>query len=78
MMKFSHVAINCKDPKVIEQYYTRNFGFKRARAIPLGDWDLVFLKSGDMYLELFKTGDNRPGAAPTKDGYGSVAKIEWN
>ena len=35
MMKFSHIAINCKDPKVIEQYYTRNFGFTRARAIPL-------------------------------------------
>ena len=69
MMKFSHVAINCKDPAAIERYYTKHFGFKRARAIPLGDWDLVFLKAGNMYLELFKTGEERPVAAPQKDGY---------
>ncbi|KAB2911654.1 MAG: VOC family protein [Dechloromonas sp.] len=56
----------------IERFYTRYFGFQRARVIPLGDWNLVFIKLGDMYLELFKTGDDRPVPAPEKDGYSFV------
>lgn len=69
-MKFSHVALNCKDPIAVEKFYTKHFGFSRGRVIPLGeDNQLVFIKSGDVYLELFKVGDERPQAAPTNDGY---------
>jgi glyoxylase I family protein len=68
-MAFSHVALTCRDPQAVERFYTRHFGFKRARVIPLGDWELVFIKSGEMYLELFKTGETSPIAAPEKDGY---------
>ena len=71
-MVFSHVALNCKDPIAVEKFYTRHFGFKRSRVIPLGDTQLVFTKSGNMYLEIFATSDSRPGPAPEKDGYGYV------
>ena len=68
-MAFSHIGLTCTDPKAIERFYTKYFGFSRARVIPLGDWELVFIKSGDMYLELFKTGESSPLPAADKDGY---------
>jgi glyoxylase I family protein len=71
-MRFSHVAMTCKDPIAVERFYTQYFGFKRARVIPLGDTQIVFIKSGSMYLELFGTTDDRPEPAPEKDGYGYV------
>ncbi|HLC15233.1 MAG TPA: VOC family protein [Thermodesulfovibrionia bacterium] len=52
-LRFAHVAMACKDPIAIERFYTQYFGFKRARFIPLEDDQIVFIKSGDMYLELF-------------------------
>ncbi len=66
MMVYSHVALNCKDPIAVEKFYTKHFGFTRARLIPLGDSDLVFIKSGNVYLELFKT--DQDGPKPDKDG----------
>jgi glyoxylase I family protein len=71
-MVFSHIALNCKDPIAVEKFYTRHFGFKRARVIPLGDSQLVFTRSGSVYLEIFTTKDDRPVPAPEKDGYGYV------
>jgi glyoxylase I family protein len=65
-MAFSHVALNCKDMSATEKFYTRHFGFRRARVIPLGADQIVFLKSGSMYLELFKASGD--GAAQEKDG----------
>lgn len=53
-MKFSHVALNCRDPKETERFYTKHFGFKRARVLPLGDDQIVFIKAGQVYLELFQ------------------------
>jgi glyoxylase I family protein len=69
-MEFNHVALNCNDPVAIEKFYTKHFGFTRGRVIPLGDWNLVFLKGPGVYLELFKTGDANPAGAPEKDGFG--------
>lgn len=71
-MQFNHVALNCKDPIAIEKFYTKHFGFTRGRVIPLGDWNLVFLKGPGVYLELFKTGDNHPAGLPEKDGFAFV------
>ena len=53
-MRFHHVGLNCKDPDVTEAFYSRHFGFERARVLDLGDSQIVFIKSGDAYLELFK------------------------
>ena len=69
-LAFSHMALNCRDMAVIEQFYTKYFGFKRARAIPLGDsQQIVFIKCGSMYLELFQAEGDSPAAAPESDGH---------
>lgn len=69
VVTFHHVAISCKDIGVIEDFYSKYFGFQRVRAFDLGDTELVFLKSGDVYLELFQAEGGRPGALPVDDGH---------
>lgn len=69
MTAFHHVAISCRDPLVIERYYTKHFGFTRARVVPLGDTQIVFLKSGDgIYLELFQAEGETPNPPMVDDG----------
>ena len=65
---FAHVALNCRDMAATEQFYTRHFGFRRARVIEFGADRIIFLKSGDVYLELFKATEASPTQAPQKDG----------
>ncbi len=73
-LRFSHVALNCTDPLATERFYSRYFGFQRARVIPLGDDNqIVFIRSGDVYLELFRASGGGPGAQPEKDGPGYAA-----
>lgn len=66
---FSHMGINCKDPVGMEKFYTHYFGFKRARVYKPGSDQIVMIKSGGIYLELFKAGADSPLAPPKKDGY---------
>jgi glyoxylase I family protein len=56
-LRWSHVALNCADPDATEQFYTTWFGFERARVVPLGDSKIVFLRHGEVYLELFAAGE---------------------
>jgi glyoxylase I family protein len=71
-MVFSHVALTCKDQKATERYYTDHFGFKRAAVFDIGGGNqLVFIKSGNVYLELFPGAEDRAGAAPAADGGGA-------
>jgi len=70
---FSHVAISCKDPIATERWYTKYFGFKRARVIPLGDEQIVFTKSGNTYLEIFQSHGDSPVGVAEKDGPGYPA-----
>jgi glyoxylase I family protein len=65
---FHHMAIACKDPIAIERFYTRHFGFKRARVIPLGDTQIVFIRSSDAYLELFQAKEPSPHERAKGDG----------
>jgi glyoxylase I family protein len=65
---FAHVALNCLDMAVIERFYTKHFGFRRARVIELGTDQIVFLKSGSMYLELFRATEQAPMPASQNDG----------
>ena len=67
-LTFSHVAIACKDPLATERFYSKYFGFKRARVIPLGTDQIVFIKSGDTYLELFRAKERAPIFAASQDG----------
>lgn len=62
-MKFSHVALNCRDLDATERFYTERLGFRRVRAIPLGDTRIVFLRLGDALLELFQAEGDRPDEA---------------
>jgi glyoxylase I family protein len=67
-LRFSHIAISCKDPIATERFYTRYFGFKRARVIPAGEEQIVFIKSGNMYLELFQAREKAPIPPASQDG----------
>jgi glyoxylase I family protein len=67
---FSHIALNCQNMAITEAFYTKTFGFKRTRVFEIGenpgDAQIVFLKLGEVYLELFAAdGDSR---AHSNDG----------
>ena len=65
---FHHMAIACDDPIKVERFYTKYFGFQRARVLPLGDTQIVFIKSGSAYLELFQSKETRPSLRAVADG----------
>jgi glyoxylase I family protein len=67
-LAFHHMAIACKDPIAIERFYTRYFGFQRARVIPLGDTQIDFIRSGNAYLELFQAKEALPHERAKDDG----------
>lgn len=67
MLNFSHLALSCKDPLATERFYSQHFGFLRARVIPLGETQIVFLKSGATYLELFAA-EGDAAQTPSGDG----------
>ncbi|PJF27381.1 MAG: glyoxalase [Phototrophicales bacterium] len=70
IMVFSHIALNCKDPIAVEKFYTKHFGFKRTRVIPLSEGNqIVFTKSGSVYLEIFSAQGENPAPAPANDGH---------
>lgn len=79
---FSQVAITCEDPIVTERFYSKYFGFKRARVAKLPNGDqIVFIKMADstFYLELFKATESSPLPPATDDGpqYPSVRHLAF-
>ena len=68
-LRFSHVALNCKNQAETEKFYTEHFGFRRARVVDVGAEQIIFLKCGDAYLELFASKGDAPIAPPMNDGY---------
>lgn len=52
-LHWSHVALNCRDQRTTEDFYQKWFGFERARVVQLGEEQIIFLRRGDAYLELF-------------------------
>jgi glyoxylase I family protein len=78
MMTFSHMALTCKDPLMLERFYSQYFGFRRARVVTLGESQIVFLKMGAMYLELFPSSEERVipeirGSGPEYPGWRHLA-----
>jgi glyoxylase I family protein len=56
MAAFNHIAFNCRDVVQQEQFYTRHFGFKRARTFNPGQPnEFILLKLGTVRLEFFPT-----------------------
>jgi glyoxylase I family protein len=68
VLTFSHMAIACKDPIAVERFYTKHFGFQRARVVPVGQEQVVFIKSGNIYLEIFQAKEEAPVPPAGKDG----------
>lgn len=67
MTQFSHVALNCADVDSSVGWYCQHFGFEVARRLPIGGGkEIVFLRSGQVRLELFPT--DAPAASADKDG----------
>ena len=64
----THVGLTCADPTATERFYTRHFGFQRARELVSDGRRIVFLKAGDFYLELFPAAGEAPEPPATKDG----------
>lgn len=66
---FHHMGVVCSDMAATERFYSTHFGFRRARVIPLGEGDeIIFLKSGSTYLELFKAKETNTAPAATGTG----------
>ena len=65
-VRWSHVGLNCRDQTITEAFYRDLFGFHRARVIEAGGSRIIFLRAGDIYLELFAT-DAEP-QEPKADG----------
>ena len=62
-MMFHHLSLNCNDLRAIERFYSKHFGFQRARVIDLPDGrQIVFLKGGGIHLELFPAQGQRPAS----------------
>lgn len=66
----SHIALTCDDPIAVERYYTKHFGFRRARVVDMGQGaQIVFLRGAGTVLELFRADEPKPVAQATGDGY---------
>ena len=64
MTAIQHIGFNCRDVKAQEAFYTKHFGFRRARVFSAGTpGEFVMLRLGQTCLELFPTpsgGRQRP------------------
>jgi len=67
-LRWSHTALNCRDQLTTENFYRKWFGFQRARVVPLGADQVVFLRQEDAYLELFRVTANPPREPAEADG----------
>ena len=66
----SHISLTCDDPIAVERYYTKHFGFRRARVVDMGQGaQIVFLRGAGTVLELFGADEPKPVAQATGDGY---------
>ena len=61
--EFSHIGLSCKDPLATERFYSRHFGFRRARVYLPGPGQVVVIRSGILELELFPSTEERPSPA---------------
>ena len=77
--EFSHIGLSCRDALATERFYTKYFGFKRARVYLPGPGQVVVIRSGALELELFPSSETLPsprvlGAGPD---YPSVRHIAF-
>ena len=77
--EFSHIGLSCRDPLATERFYTKHFGFKRARVYLPGPGQVVVIRSGALELELFPSSEALPSARVLGAGpdYPSVRHIAF-
>lgn len=68
-IRIHHISLTCQDPIAVERFYTKHFGFSRARVVPLGDTQIVFLRGPGIHLELFQATEESPIGPAEEDGY---------
>jgi glyoxylase I family protein len=75
MNAIQHIAFTCRDLKRSEAFYTRHFGFRRARVFNRGRPDeFLMLRLGGVCIELFQAPAGAAPAAPvTGVGYKHLA-----
>ena len=59
---FSHIGLSCKDPLATERFYSKHFGFRRARVYAPGPGQVVVIRAGNLALELFPSTVDLPSA----------------
>lgn len=74
IISFSHIGLTCNDPLLVEEFYVKHFEFIRTRVYAPGPDQVVMIKSGNIYLELFKATKESPvsdaeGAGPDYKGW---------
>ena len=68
--RFHHLSLTCDDPIAVERFYTKHFGFRRARVVDLGGGaQIVFLRGAGTLLELFRSAQSNPLKPAEGDGY---------
>jgi glyoxylase I family protein len=77
--EFSHIGLSCRDPLATERFYTKHFGFRRARVYLPGPGQVVVIRSGVLELELFPSSETLPSARVLGAGpdYPSVRHIAF-
>jgi len=63
-ISFHHMAVVAEEPLTLERWYTKYFGFRRARVVMPGDQQIVFIKRDDIYIEIFNATENSPCPIP--------------
>ena len=74
---FHHVSLTCADTKATELFYVEHFDFVRARVVPFGETEIVFIRLGDMWLELFQAEEESPAPKATSDAAPSERHRRW-
>ena len=71
---FHHISLTCDDPIAVERFYTKHFGFRRARVVDIGQGaQIVFLRGAGTLLELFRA--DEPNPVPPGD---RTTAIHWS
>ncbi len=70
MARYAHTGLTCRNLAATELFYTKHFGFRRARVVDLGQGNqIVFLKNENTWLELFQGTGADPAGIPKNDGH---------
>ena len=70
-----HLALACQDPAAMERFYSKYFGFKPARVIPIDGGQIVFMQAGGVRIECFQA--NQQARLQTSRHSGPV-QFRWD